>query len=272
MNWRAIWAVVRKDDRVIFRYRAILLPMIIVPIIFQVLFPIGFGLAATYAPIKSSDLQDLGQMMVAMPASLRSEISGLGERQAFFVLMLVYAFAPMYLIVPLMAASVIAADSFAGEKERKTLEALLHSPITIRELLVGKVLSGLLPAFGISLLSFILYSVILNIVGSPLMGRIFFPNAMWFILVLWVAPAVSCLGLGVSVLVSTRVSTFQEAYQMGGIVVLPVVGLMIGQFAGVMFLSSAFAVGLGLFLWLVDAALLYFGSRVFQREKLLSQL
>ncbi len=132
MNWRAIWAVVRKDDRVIFRYRAILVPMIIVPIIFQVLFPIGFGLAATYAPIKSSDLEDLQQMTRAMPAGIRAEIAGLDERQAFFVLMLVYAFAPMYLIVPLMAASVIAADSFVGEKERKTLEALLHSPITIR--------------------------------------------------------------------------------------------------------------------------------------------
>jgi ABC-2 type transport system permease protein len=272
MNWRAIWAVVRKDDTVILRYRAILLPMIIIPIVFQVLFPVGFGLAATYAPIKSSDMQDLQQMTVAMPESLRSELAGLDDRQMFFVLMLVYLFAPMYLIVPLMAASVIAADSFAGEKERKTLEALLHSPITIRELLVGKVLSGLIPAVTVSLLSFVLYSVILNAVGWPLMGRIFFPNTMWFILVLWVAPAVSCLGLGISVLVSTRVSTFQEAYQMSGIVVLPVVALMIGQLAGVMFLSSAFALGLGLFLWLVDAALLWFGARVFQREKLLSQL
>src|SRR5512147_1733791 len=98
MNWRAIWAVVRKDDTVILRYRAILLPMIIVPIMFQVLFPVGFGLAATYAPIKSSDLGDLQQMMTAMPDSLRAEIEGLNERQMFFVLMLVYLFAPMYLI------------------------------------------------------------------------------------------------------------------------------------------------------------------------------
>ena len=44
------------------------------------------------------------------------------------IAMLVYLFAPMYLIVPMMVSAVIAADSFVGERERKTLEALLHTP------------------------------------------------------------------------------------------------------------------------------------------------
>lgn len=272
MNWRAIWAIARKDITVVFRHKAVLLPLILVPIIFQVVFPVGFGLAATYAPFKSSDLEDLAPMFKAMPPAMRADLAGLNERQTFFVLMLVYLFAPMYLIVPLMVASVIAADSFAGEKERKTLEALLHSPVTLQELLLGKLLSGLIPAIAISVLSFVLYSIVLNIIGWPLMGRIFFPNALWFALVFWVAPAVSALGLGITVLVSTRVSTFQEAYQMGGIVVLPVVALMIGQIAGVIFLSVGFALLFGLFLWLVDAGILAVGSRIFQREKLLSQL
>lgn len=272
MNWRAIRAIARKDIMVVFRHRAVLMPLIIVPIILQVIFPVGFGVVAVYAPIQSSDVQDISQMTAAMPASLQRELSELTERQLFFVLMLVYLFAPMYLIVPLMVANVIAADSFAGEKERKTMEALLHSPVTAREMLLGKVLSALIPAISVSLISFVLYSIILNAVGWPLMGRIFFPNEMWLVLVLWVAPAVSCFGLGISVLVSTRVSTFQEAYQMGGLVVLPIVALMLGQISGVLFLSPVFALALGAALWVVDGAVLYFGSRVFQRERLLSQL
>jgi len=272
MNWRAIRAIARKDITVVFRHRAVLMPLIIVPIILQVIFPIGFGAAAVYAPIQSSDMQDLSQMLATMPPSLQNELAGLNDRQLFFVLMLVYLFAPMYLFVPVMVANVIAADSFAGEKERKTMEALLHSPVTAREMLIGKVLSALIPAIGVSLASFILYSIIVNAVGWPLMGRIFFPNVMWLVLVLWVAPAVSCLGLGVSVLVSTRVSTFQEAYQMGGLVVLPIVALMLGQVSGVLFLSPVFAVVLGAILWLIAGGVLYFGSRAFQRERLLSQL
>ena len=39
-----------------------------------------------------------------------------------------YLLAPLFLIVPLMVSAVLAADAFAGEKERRTLEALLHLP------------------------------------------------------------------------------------------------------------------------------------------------
>ncbi len=48
----------------------------------------------------------------------------------------------------------------------------------------------------------------------------------------WVA-----LGLGVTVLVSARVSSFQEAFQLDGIIVLPILALVIGQVAGVMIFS-----------------------------------
>lgn len=273
MNWRAIRAIIRKDVMVIARSKAVMLPLIIVPIMMQVIMPAGFGLMANLLP--ASELEgeaDLGQMTAAMPPNVRAELGDLEPRQLFLVLMIVYLFAPMYLIVPLMVASVVAADSFAGEKERKTLEALLHSPISRSELLVGKILSGWLPAIGVSLLSFVLYSVVGNLVGWPLMGRIFFPNAMWFVLVLWVAPAVSGLGLSLMVIVSTRVRTFQEAYQLGGMVVLPVVLLMIGQISGLVFLSVGVALLLGLAIWAIDAVLLLIGVKTFQREKLLAQL
>lgn len=273
MNWRAIRAIIKKDLRVVLRTPAVLLPTLIIPIIMQVLMPAGFGLAATYIPdVTASDQQDLKQMMTNMPSSIREELAGLDDRQLFLVLMTVYLFAPMYLIVPLMVASVIAADSFAGEKERKTLEALLHSPTTSRELFVGKVLSALLPAIAVSMISFVIYAIILNAVGWPVMGRIYFPNIMWLILVFWVAPAVSCMGLGLSVILSSRVKTFQEAYQMSGMVVLPIVILMIGQVSGVIYLSTAFALGFGLVVWLIAAGVLWFGARIFQREKMLAQL
>jgi len=74
------------------------------------------------------------------------------------------------------------------------------------------------------------------------------------------------------VLVSSRVSGFQEAYQLGSVVVLPVVLLVIGQAMGVMYLSIAFVLLLGLILWLVDAALIVFGVRQFQRGELIARL
>ncbi len=104
------------------------------------------------------------------------------------------------------------------------------------------------------------------------MGRIFFPTTMWLVLVIWVTPAVAGLGLGTMVLVSVRVQGFQEAYQLGGAVVLPILLLVIGQAAGVMYLNVGFVLLLGLVLWGVDAALLWFGTRTFRRSELTARL
>ena len=47
------------------------------------------------------------------------------EIQVMIYIMALYFFAPFFLIIPQMASSVIVSDSFAGEKERKTIEAPL---------------------------------------------------------------------------------------------------------------------------------------------------
>jgi hypothetical protein len=122
------------------------------------------------------------------------------------------------------------------------------------------------------LLSLVSYSIVVNAVAAPTVGRIFFPNLMWIALAFWVSPAAAGLGLGVMVLVSSRVSAFQEAYQLGGLVVLPVLLLVFGQVGGILFFSVPVVLLIGLILWLVDLAVLWFGARTFTRSNLLSRL
>jgi ABC-type Na+ efflux pump permease subunit len=207
-----------------------------------------------------------------MPAGLRETLAPYDEQQAVIILAVVYLLAPMYLIVPLMVASVIAADSFAGEKERKTLEAMLYTPTTDAELFLAKVLSAWIPAVGVAWGGFLLYGLVANLAAWPVMGRIFFPNAMWLALALWVAPAVAGLGLGTMVLVSSRVGGFQEAYQLGGAVVIPILILLIGQAMGVMYFSLELVLLLGGVVWLIDAVLLWLSARTFRRTALAARL
>lgn len=273
MNWRAMKAVMRKDLMVVLRSKMVLLPMIILPVILTVILPAGFGAAAIFGgEMMAEEMDDFAMMMQMMPGDVMDELAAEGPAVMFFQLMAVYAFAPMFLIVPMMVASVIAADSFVGERERKTLEALLYTPLTNREMLLAKMLTAWLAAFVVGLGSFVLYALVVNGIGWPLMGRIFFPNLTWVIMVLWLAPAVAGLGLGLTVLISTRVTTFQEAYQLGGIVVLPIVGLMIAQFAGVLYFSAWLVAALGAFVWLIDAVILWFGVQTFDRDALLARL
>ena len=114
--------------------------------------------------------------------------------------------------------------------------------------------------------------MVANLAAWPVMGGIFFPNAMWLVLAFWVAPAVAGLGLGVTVLVSARAQGFQDAYQLGAVVVLPILLLIIAQAMGVMYFSLVLVLLLGLLFWLIDAVLLWFGRRTFRRSKLIARM
>jgi ABC-2 type transport system permease protein len=272
MNWRAIKAVVRRDLLAVVRSKGVLIPLIVVPVILMILLPFAIG---RFTPVMSelpgANMSDITTYTEQMPAALLVRFEGYTPEQVMIVFTLVYLFAPMFLILPLMVASVIAADSFAGEKERKTLEALIYTPTNDLERFAGKVLSAWLPALAVSLVSFVLYGLTANIGAWPTMQRIFFPNVTWIVLIFWVAPAAAALGLGATVLVSSRVNSFQEANQIAGVVVLPIVILVIAQATGVMYLSIGLTVALGVVIWLIAAALLWLGVRTFRRSEIIAR-
>jgi len=270
MRTAMIAAITKKDLLAVSRSRGVLIPMIIVPIVMLVALPGILATAVRYAA-EEFPLDDLGRFLANMPAGMMTELEGLSDTQTVLYLMLGYMFAPMFLVLPLMVASIIAADSFAGEKERGTLEALLYTPATDEEIFVGKVLAGWVPAVLVGVLGGLLYSAVADIAAWPVMGRAFLPNATWLLLMLWVAPAIAGLGLGFTVMVSARVKSLQEAFQLSGVLVLPVVLLVVGQLGGVVYLSPIVVFGLGLLLWLAVVVVLRLGSRAFRRTEVLAK-
>ena len=272
MNWRAVFAIVRKDLKVVLQNKGVIIPIVVVPLVLFGLLPWISALAPNMVNIGGANMDELTTLIAKMPAGLQNELAPYTVEQQTIVFFLVYMLAPMFLIIPLMVASVIAADSFAGERERRTLEALLYTPTTDQELFIGKLLSSWLPALVVTLAGFILYAVMANAAAWPTMGTIFFPNMMWVVMTLWVAPAAAGLGLSSMVLVSVRAQGFQDAYQTGGMVVLPILLLVFGQIAGVMYFSIGVVLLLGLLLWGIDAALIWFGSRTFRRGSLIARL
>jgi ABC-type Na+ efflux pump permease subunit len=272
MNKRAIFAIIRKDLKVVSQNKGVMLPILILPLILFVVLPwlvTVMPSLVNVAGVSANDLAELQGLINRMPAGFQEEMAGYEGSQILPVFFLVYMLAPIFLIVPLMVSSVISADSFAGEKERKTMEALLYTPTTDRELFVAKLLSGWLAAIAVALAGFVLYVIMANAAAWSQMHRIFFPNAMWLVMIAWVVPASAGLGLAVMVLVSARAQGFQDAYQMGGLVVLPVLLLIFGQVSGVMYFNVTLVFLLGLVIWLFDGLLIWLGSRSFRRGRLL---
>lgn len=271
MNTRAILAIVRKDLKVALQNKGVVLPIVILPLILFVAFPWIMVYASSVTDMTGSSMSNVDEMLKRMPSGLLNELSPYTQEQQMIVFSLVYMLAPMFLIMPLMVSSVLAADSFAGEKERKTLEALLYTPTTDRELFTAKLLGAWTAAVAVALLSFVVYAVMVNAAGWQSIGQVFFPNWMWIALVFWVSPAVAGLGLVVMVFVSARAQGFQDAYQTGGLVVLPVIFLMIGQISGAMYFSLGVVLLVGAAVWLLDIILLRFASKSFRRGELMTK-
>jgi ABC-type Na+ efflux pump permease subunit len=273
MNWRTIITIAKKDIQEARQNKAVWLPILIVPIIFVLVIPVALVLTISSAGATAQSIAndpDLAAFLKNMPAAMMQSIAGLDGLQSAVVLFLGYMFAPFFLIMPLMYASVIAAESFAGERERKTIEALLYTPATDIELFLGKTLAAFIPALVITLVSFLAYTLVLNVVSYPLMQHIWFPLASWFPLIFWVAPAIALLGITFTVLISAKVQTFMGAYQSSGSLVVLVLGLLAGQATGVLYLSPLVGLLIGLVLWLVDLFLIRLSIKSFNREKLLS--
>lgn len=271
MNARVVWAIARKDVRAVRRSRSVMLPLVFMPLVLFVGLPALIAGLLVSLPVGSDELSDVQELLQRMPASVQRELERYTPQQQILAVTLNELLAPLYLLVPLMVATVIAADSLAGERERKTLEALLYAPVSDLELFLGKLLSAWMPAVVVGLGGFVAYGTTANAVAWPVMGRIFFPNATWLVLAFWVGPAAAGFGLGVMILVSARVRGFQEAYQLGGLVVLPFVALGVSQAVGIVYLTPWLAAGLGGLVWAVDALLLWLGSQALQRDRLMAR-
>lgn len=268
-----VMLVFRKDWREIRRNWQILLPIVAVPILISIVLPTLIIVTPNLSSISGPPLENSTSMMKNLPSQVREELAGMNAWQALVYVMSLYFFAPFFLIIPLMASSVIASDSFAGEKERRTIEALLAAPLSDSELLLGKMLVSFFPSMIVTAVSFAVYSTVIDLFSFSLFGgRLLLPNLVWIMLIFGVAPTIALAGIGLTVIISARVKGFREAQQISAILLIPVLMLVLGQVSGAIFFGPIVVGALiGVFAT-VDLLVLYFGTRSFKREEILSRL
>lgn len=269
MEWSRVRAIVGKDIREAAANRMAVIPMIVVPLLLCVLMPaavLAFGLSV--GPGAVSGLQQLERLVprYPVPAAFREPLE-----QVLFIF-LNYTFIPLYLLVPIMAATILAANSMVGEKERHTLETLLYTPVTHRELVTAKLLAAFLPAVAIGLAGFLGFFLAVNAVSLALRGAWMVRAWVWLPVVLLLSPAVSLVAMASALLVSLKARTFMEAQQTAGMVVIPFVGLIVVQLAGLVTFSALYALLFALALIAVGVLLLARVAPRFTREGIIRTL
>ena len=265
--------VFKKDWLEVSRNWQVILPIVIIPFMFSVLLPILIMLIPSLVTTPGTSLGGLEAMIQNLPKYVQDELIGMTDQQVIVYVMSLYFFAPFFLIIPLMASSVIASDSFAGEKERKTIEALLATPLSDSELFLGKILVSFIPSMIVTVVSFGIYSTVVDLISFTIFnGRLLLPNLVWILLIFALAPTMALASIGLTVMISAKVKGFREAQQISAILLIPILALVFGQIMGAIIFGPIVVTALiGLFA-LVDLAVFRIGLRLFKREEILSKL
>lgn len=121
----------------------------------------------------------------------------------------------LLLWIPFFVIISFIGDVIAGERERHTLETLLASRMPDRAILLGKVITTVLYAWGMGVLSLLLGPVVVGLFRTQ--GNWMFYPRYLFVDAIVLSLLVNLLGASAGVLVSLRVSTVRQAQQILGV-------------------------------------------------------
>lgn len=181
-----------------------------------------------------------------------------GERLIPFLLMVVGFF-------PISISLVIALESFAGERERLSLEPLLATPLSDSQLYLGKMLASLISPLVASYLGITVY-----LVGLALrLG--WHPPSQLLVQVLLLTTAQAIVMVSGAVVISSQTTSVRAANLLASFIIVPVSQLIIGEslvmFWGMYDVLWWIVIGLGL----IAIVLARMGMHLFNREELLGR-
>ncbi len=166
---------------------------------------------------------------------------------------------------PASISLVVALESFAGERERRTMEPLLVAPLTDAQLYVGKLLAVLFLPLTVSYIGVGVYVAGLHLVTG------WWPSAILLGMVLLLTTVQAVMMVSAAVVISTQATSVRAANLLASLVIVPVALLL--QWESLMMFYEHYQV-----LWATAAAVLVvavltsrMGLAHFNRENLLGR-
>jgi ABC-2 type transport system permease protein len=166
----------------------------------------------------------------------------------------------------------IATQSVIGEKTSRALEPQLATPMEVSELIIGKAIASATPAILATWAVYLLYGFVNGAITEPVMTQLIF-NDVWRVAMLSLVPLICLLSVLLGILVSSRVNDARTAQQIGGFIVIPVIGVAVaGFFSGqATFSLQQVIVGNLVVAGLIGVSLVA-GNWIFDREAILTRM
>jgi len=260
-----IKTIIDKEWAEVFKNRMVLFTMIFMPLIFTVL-----PLVMLY--VTGQGMEDMGGVSTAdVPEAFLSAcdegMTG-GECMQIYV---VNQFLLLFMMLPVIIPVTIAAYSVVGEKTTHSLEPLLATPITTFELLAGKSLAAALPAIIVGWTSFGLFLLGLPLIGASRAVIAYIASATWLLAILVAGPLMAVASVNLALYVSSRVNDPRTAEQISVVLIVPILGLVFAQLAGLIVINVLVMLSFIGSMILVDIGMIYLGTTIFQRENILTR-
>ncbi len=183
----------------------------------------------------------------------------IGERAVPLLLLVVGFF-------PTSFSLVIALEAFVGEKERKSLEPLLATPLTNYQLFTGKLIASVVPPVVASYIGITVYTLGVFLTGNG--SSLDFSS---FTLVILITTFQAVLMVAAAVVISSQTTSTRAANMLASFIIVPVALLL--QFEGYLmaFYSYDALWWMVLFVGMVAAVFVRIGIQQFDREQLLGR-
>jgi uncharacterized membrane protein SpoIIM required for sporulation len=230
------FVVARREIRDSFRDWRIIIPIILLTAFFPTLMNFTAGRLVAF-------VEDYGAEIIAT--------------QLIPFLLLVVGFFPMSFSL------VIALETFVGERERKSLEPLLATPLTDFQLYMGKMLAALVPPLLASYLGMAVYMIGLY---SSLR---WLPTPQLFVQSILITTAQGVIMVAAAVVVSSQTTSVRAANLLASFIIVPMALLIQAEAAALFWGNHSGLWWLILGLIIAAAILMRMGLRIFSREELM---
>ncbi len=158
---------------------------------------------------------------------------------------------------------VIALETFVGEKERRSLESLLATPLTDLQLYTGKLLAATIPPVLASYLGMAVYLLLMGLTLN------WWPPLSLLLVSMTLSTAQSLVMVSGAVIVSSQSTSVRAANLLASFIIIPMAFLLQAEASLLLFADYTGLWLIALCLVVVNVLLIRLGIRVFNREQLL---
>ena len=260
MRAHIVWTVLRREWTETLRNR-LLVSTIVVPPVVLTIAPILLG---AFVDERALPPELAAQVIAQRPewaAFTAGELAGAFAVQQFLV---------FFLLMPAYIPLSIATFSIIGEKQARTLEPVLAAPIRTDELLAGKAVAALVPGVLAGWATYAAFVLLASLVYGPALFGVV-TDGSWLAGVFVLGPAVGLSSVVAGVIVSARVNDPRVAQQIGGVIIIPIIGLVLIQATGTLLVGPTGYFILALIIGIVSLLGLRAGVQLFDRETILTR-